>query len=681
MSAKPPVAHPGAAAIAPAARAVRAAVEDAASGLALAETEEHETWARLAEQQGRTSRTVAQLEAELEAELAAELAQQAEAAATAPTAEKPPARTAMPGAADREAHAEANAQAGADADANAQADAAAEVDTEAQAKADADRDAGSDAHANAGPDTGTGIDTDLDLDADADADANTDAAADASRQADEARTRDADPAPAPQAEPVERNDHHDTLPPEPPLPPRDPTLAGNVHAQRWHAALQHVSAGVAQVIPNRGCGRLTRAAGLVLEAVGVRMPVGATCLIELPPGGPVRMAQAEVVGFSGDRLFLMPISEVAGLLPGARVFSFEAAPIADPHSGAKRLPVGLGMLGRVVDATGVPLDGLGPLMTSETGSLTSPTINPLQREPIHQVLDVGVRAVNALLTVGRGQRMGLFAGSGVGKSVLLGMMARYTSADVVVVGLIGERGREVKEFIEQILGSEGMARAVVVAAPADVSPLLRMQGAAYATSLAENFRDSGLNVLLIMDSLTRYAMAQREIALAIGEPPATKGYPPSVFAKLPMLVERTGNGPEGGGSITAFYTVLTEGDDQQDPIADSARAILDGHIVLSRALAEAGHYPAIDIEASISRVMAALVNDAQFDKVRLLKQMLSRYQRNRDLINVGAYAQGRDPLLDRAIALYPRIESFLTQRMNERCDHATSVAQLAALVQ
>jgi flagellum-specific ATP synthase len=393
------------------------------------------------------------------------------------------------------------------------------------------------------------------------------------------------------------------------------------------------------------------------------------------------MAQAEVVGFSGDRLFLMPISEVAGLLPGARVFSFEAAPIADPHSGAKRLPVGLGMLGRVVDATGVPLDGLGPLMTSETGSLTSPTINPLQREPIHQVLDVGVRAVNALLTVGRGQRMGLFAGSGVGKSVLLGMMARYTSADVVVVGLIGERGREVKEFIEQILGSEGMARAVVVAAPADVSPLLRMQGAAYATSLAENFRDSGLNVLLIMDSLTRYAMAQREIALAIGEPPATKGYPPSVFAKLPMLVERTGNGPEGGGSITAFYTVLTEGDDQQDPIADSARAILDGHIVLSRALAEAGHYPAIDIEASISRVMAALVNDAQFDKVRLLKQMLSRYQRNRDLINVGAYAQGRDPLLDRAIALYPRIESFLTQRMNERCDHATSVAQLAALVQ
>ena len=462
---------------------------------------------------------------------------------------------------------------------------------------------------------------------------------------------------------------------------RDPALADNVHALRWHSALQAASIGVAKTIPHRACGRLIRAAGLVLEAVGVRIPVGGACLIELPPGNPLGMAQAEVVGFSGERLFLMPTSEVSGLLPGARVFAQEAAPIADPHAGAKRLPVGLGMLGRVVDATGKPLDGLGPLKTDESGALTAPTINPLQREPIHEVLDVGVRAINALLTVGRGQRMGLFAGSGVGKSVLLGMMARYTSADVIVVGLIGERGREVKEFIEQILGTEGMARAVVVAAPADVSPLLRMQGAAYATSLAENFRDTGLNVLLIMDSLTRYAMAQREIALAIGEPPATKGYPPSVFAKLPMLVERTGNGPAGGGSITAFYTVLTEGDDQQDPIADAARAILDGHIVLSRTLAEAGHYPAIDIEASISRAMTALIDQTQFDKVRQLKQMLSRYQRNRDLINVGAYAQGRDPLLDRAIALYPRIEGFLTQRINEQSDHAASVAQLAALVQ
>jgi flagellum-specific ATP synthase len=281
--------------------------------------------------------------------------------------------------------------------------------------------------------------------------------------------------------------------------------------------------------------------------------------------------------------------------------------------------------------------------------------------------------------VGRGQRMGLFAGSGVGKSVLLGTMARYTSAEVIVIGLIGERGREVKEFIEQILGEDGLARSVVVAAPADVSPLLRMQAAAYSTSLAEYFRDQGKHVLLLMDSLTRYAMAQREIALAVGEPPATKGYPPSVFAKLPALVERTGNGPAGGGSITAFYTVLTEGDDQQDPIADSARAILDGHIVLSRSLAEAGHYPAIDIEASISRAMTALIDEPHLEKTRLFKQMLSRYQRNRDLINVGAYSTGRDQLLDRAIALYPRIEAFLQQGFRECAEFDASLKRLDAL--
>ncbi len=301
------------------------------------------------------------------------------------------------------------------------------------------------------------------------------------------------------------------------------------------------------------------------------------------------------------------------------------------------------MLGRVVDAAGRPLDGLGPIKAAQEVPLSGEQINPLMRAPIQTVLDTGVRAINGMLTVGRGQRMGLFAGSGVGKSVLLGMMARYTSADVIVVGLIGERGREVKEFIEHILGPEGRARSVVVAAPADCSPLLRMQGAAYSTRLAEYFRDQGKHVLLIMDSLTRYAMAQREIALAIGEPPATKGYPPSVFAKLPTLVERTGNGPEGGGSITAFYTVLTEGDDQQDPIADSARAILDGHIVLSRSLAEAGHYPAIDVEASISRAMTALIPPAQFGSVRRFKQLMSRYQRNRDLISVGATCPATTP--------------------------------------
>ncbi|MDE1181215.1 flagellar protein export ATPase FliI [Paraburkholderia sp.] len=459
----------------------------------------------------------------------------------------------------------------------------------------------------------------------------------------------------------------------------NPALARNPHVMAWRARLDSVRERNTIARPMRACGRLTRAAGLVLEAVGLRLSVGAEVMIELPPGSPLAMAEAEVVGFSGDKLFLMPTTEVHGLLPGARVYPLESAPINDPMAGAKRLPVGWEMLGRVVDASGRPLDGLGPLGAKVDASLSAPVINPLNREPIHKVLDVGVRAINALLTVGRGQRMGLFAGSGVGKSVLLGTMARYTSAEVIVIGLIGERGREVKEFIEQILGEDGLARSVVVAAPADVSPVLRMQAAAYTTSLAEYFRDQGKHVLLLMDSLTRYAMAQREIALAIGEPPATKGYPPSVFAKLPALVERTGNGPEGGGSITAFYTVLTEGDDQQDPIADSARAILDGHIVLSRSLAEAGHYPAIDIEASISRAMTSLIDDSHLDRTRMFKQMLSRYQRNRDLINVGAYSTGRDQLLDRAIALYPRMEAFLQQGFRECSEFDSSIDKLNAL--
>jgi flagellum-specific ATP synthase len=275
--------------------------------------------------------------------------------------------------------------------------------------------------------------------------------------------------------------------------------------------------------------------------------------------------------------------------------------------------------------------------------------------------------------------MGLFAGSGVGKSVLLGMMARYTTADVVVVGLIGERGREVKEFIEDILGEDGLARSVVVAAPADNPPLLRLQGAFYSTAIAEYFRDQGKNVLLIMDSLTRYGMAQREIALAIGEPPATKGYPPSVFAKIPVLIERAGNGSEGGGSITAFYTVLTEGDDLQDPIADSARAILDGHIVLSRELADAGHYPAIDIEKSISRSMHTITGEDQQKLMRKLKQLVSRYQRNRDLINVGAYSAGSDPILDEAIAKNSQIEAFLQQGILEKVSIPQSLGELSSL--
>ncbi|ELW9441542.1 flagellum-specific ATP synthase FliI [Pluralibacter gergoviae] len=440
---------------------------------------------------------------------------------------------------------------------------------------------------------------------------------------------------------------------------------------RWLTALDAFEARISQLPAVRRYGRLTRATGLVLEATGLQLPLGATCVIERQQNGGICEVESEVVGFNGQRLFLMPLEEVEGIVPGARVY----ARGSDGQNG-KQLPLGPALLGRVLDGSGRPLDGLPAPDSGETGTLTSAPFNPLQRTPIEEVLDTGVRAINALLTVGRGQRMGLFAGSGVGKSVLLGMMARYTRADVIVVGLIGERGREVKDFIENILGAEGRARSVVIAAPADVSPLLRMQGAAYATRIAEDFRDRGQHVLLIMDSLTRYAMAQREIALAIGEPPATKGYPPSVFAKLPALVERAGNGISGGGSVTAFYTVLTEGDDQQDPIADSARAILDGHVVLSRRLAEAGHYPAIDIEASISRAMTALISDAHYAQVRQFKQLLASFQRNRDLVSVGAYARGSDPTLDRAITLWPQLEQFLQQGIFEQADFGASLQAL-----
>jgi flagellum-specific ATP synthase len=440
---------------------------------------------------------------------------------------------------------------------------------------------------------------------------------------------------------------------------------------------------VSWATPIASSGRLTRVSGLVMEAVGLRMPVGSQCHIQIPGGQSI---EAEVAGFAGDRLFIMPATDIYGVMPGARVVPDNPLAAQPPRLGmryiprrraqdrVRQVPVGDSLLGRVLDGAGRPLDGLGPLSLERRVPLYSRPINPLERAPIRQTLDVGVRAINGLLTVGRGQRLGLFAGSGVGKSVLLGMMARMTEADVVVVGLIGERGREVKEFIDRILGAEGMARAVVVASPADHPPLMRLNGAAYAMSIAEYFRDQGKHVLLIMDSLTRYAMAQREVALAIGEPPATKGYPPSVFAKLPQLAERAGNGRTGSGSITAFFTVLMEGDDQQDPIADAARAILDGHIVLSRDLADAGHYPAIDIEASISRAQPDLLSDEALERTRRFKYLYSRYMRSRDLLAVGAYVPGADVVLDEGVRLYPRMQQYLMQGVRERAplDAATA---------
>ena len=458
--------------------------------------------------------------------------------------------------------------------------------------------------------------------------------------------------------------------------------------QRWQRYLADVQAYAQLPQPLQAVGTLLRVTGLVLEAAGVRVPVGSVCEIISDGQAPVL---AEVVGFSGDRAFLMPTGELHGMSSGARVVP-RPAPRAPPRWGHENhpwrrsedrglhLPMGDGLLGRVVDSHGQPLDRQGPINRVQLEPMVRRPINAMDRDPIRTPLDTGVRAINALLTVGRGQRIGLFAGTGVGKSVLLGMMARYTAADVIVVGLIGERGREVKEFIEDILGDEGRARSVVVAAPADSPPLVRLQGASYATAIAEHFRDRGQHVLLLMDSLTRFAMAQREIALAIGEPPATKGYPPSVFAKLPQLVERSGNGLHGLGSITAFYTVLSEGDDPQDPIADAARGILDGHIVLSRELAESGHYPAIDVERSVSRVMTAVAPREHLQAARRMRQLLSKVNKARDLIQLGAYQSGHDAELDTAVQLQSQMNSLLQQDMHERAALDSSRAQLCRLM-
>lgn len=416
-------------------------------------------------------------------------------------------------------------------------------------------------------------------------------------------------------------------------------------------------------------GQLKRVVGITLEASGCAAPIGGYCLVETVDG---EWLETEVVGFAGDRILLMPTGELRGVMPNARVIPLEKA---------SQVPVGNALLGRIIDGAARPLDSRGPLLCDEFRSLQGVQINPLSRNPIREPLDVGVRAINGILSVGRGQRLGLFAGSGVGKSVLLGMMTRFTEADIIVVGLIGERGREVKEFVDSILGEEGMSRSVVIATPADHPPLMRLRGAWLATTVAEYFRDQGKNVLLLMDSLTRFAQAQREISLAVGEPPATKGYPPSVFARLPQLVERAGNGAAGGGSITAFYTVLAEGDDQNDPIVDSARAILDGHIVLSRKLAESGHFPAIDIEQSVSRAMNDITEKSHRDLVRFIRQSYALYQQNRDLITIGAYQKGQDPRLDEAVRLWPRINRFLQQEFSESVNFDQSIDEMLSVAQ
>jgi flagellum-specific ATP synthase len=414
-------------------------------------------------------------------------------------------------------------------------------------------------------------------------------------------------------------------------------------------------------------GMITRISGMKLEATGISVPLGTLCKIVVAPDN---IVNAEVIGFADNVTFLMATESIHGIKQGTPVI---------PSLNAHTAKVGNGLLGRVLDASGNPIDGGGPIKSDEYYSLVAKSINPLERKRITEPLDVGIRAINALLTVSKGQRLGIFAGSGVGKSVLLGMMTRFTRADVVVVGLIGERSREVKEFIEENLGKNGLSKSVVVVSPADTSPLLRVNGAALASTIAEYYRDQGNDVLLIIDSLTRYAQAQREISLAVGEMPATKGFTPTVFAKLAQLVERSGNGVANQGSITAFYTVLVEGDEQNDPIADHMRSLLDGHIFLSRHLADRGHYPAIDIEKSISRVMASVVSEKQLQDTNRFKKLYSSYTQNRDLINVGMYQHGTDKIVDEAIKVKDQLEKFLIQHVNEPADMNASVNQLGSI--
>lgn len=414
-------------------------------------------------------------------------------------------------------------------------------------------------------------------------------------------------------------------------------------------------------------GRLSTLRGLTLEAEGCKAAIGSRCLIDTIHGDTV---EAQVVGFNRGRTLLMPAGGVDGLRSQARV---------RPVSAKIMAPTGIGLLGRVIDAHSKPIDGLGPLRTSGSIPLMGQPINPLSRATVNEVFDVGVRAVNGLITLGRGQRVGLFAGSGVGKSALLGMMTQYSEADVTVIGLIGERGREVNDFVRDTLGPAGMKNAVVVAVPADQAPLLRLQGAMLATAIAESFRDEGQQVLLLIDSLTRFAQAQREIGLATGEPPTSKGYPPSAFAMLPQLVERAGN-LASGGSITGIYTVLAEGDDQNDPIVDSARAVLDGHIVLTRALSDAAHYPAIDIGASVSRTRSS-VNDPEYEAlIRRCLQLAAAYRAQEDMIRVGLYQRGSDPLLDEAVAFWPKLQPFLQQSVDSGVSLGASRAQLAEIL-
>ena len=436
-------------------------------------------------------------------------------------------------------------------------------------------------------------------------------------------------------------------------------MPDGINLSKFHNCLE-------STCPIRATGRVTNVVGLVVEAQGPVSCLGTVCDIYTSDN---HVIAAEVSGFKDNKVLLMPLEEIRGIGPGCRVVARQQNAV---------VPVGAGLLGRVIDGLGNPIDGQGPVLTETEYPIYAPALNPLLRKRIHRPLDLGVRAINGLITVGCGQRIGVFAGSGVGKSVLLGMIARKTRADVNVIALIGERGREVNEFIQKELGEEGLRRSVLVVATSDRLPLIRMRGAFIATAIAEFFRDQGQHVNLMMDSVTRFAMAQREIGLALGEPPTTKGYTPSVFTLLPKLLERAGTS-DGRGTITGLYTVLVEGDDANEPIADAVRSILDGHINLTRELAMQNHYPAIDVLGSISRVMDDIVDRNHRQNAQKLKQIMAVYRKAEDLINIGAYVAGSNPKIDHAIAMHDRIIDYLQQDLDETVEFEDSIDQMAHL--
>ena len=448
-----------------------------------------------------------------------------------------------------------------------------------------------------------------------------------------------------------------------------PTMDNEVFAEddvRASDILIALEGRLAQTELIRINGRVVQVVGLVIESQGPDVQIGDLCEVRFRNRDTI--LKAEVVGFKTDRVLLMPLGELSDIGPGCDVLSM-GRPLGVNVSNA--------LLGRVLDGLGNPLDSLGPIPAVEYYPLTSAPPHPLRRQMVDKPLSVGVKVIDGLLTLGQGQRVGIFAGSGVGKSVLLGMMARNTEADINVIALVGERGREVKEFLERDLGPKGIARSVVVVATSDQPPLVRLKAAQTATAIAEYFRDLGKNVLLMMDSVTRVAMAQRDVGLAIGEPPATRGDTPSVFAMLPRLLERSGAGEEG--SITAIYTVLVEGDDMNEPVADTVRGILDGHFVLSRQLAAKYHYPSVDVSRSVSRVMPSVVTQEHYDAAGRVRELLAIYEEAQDLINIGAYKPGSNPKVDWALKHIEAVDSFLKQGMNEAFSYDDTVAQLLQL--